>query len=190
MASPKSDFSGSIVALKQQWRRRLKKIRQELSHDRRKQASTHACQFFNISCQAAHFVLSFASFGSEINLWPFNQELAIEGRLVLPCVKEGKLLLFQVAHFSDLEPHQWGMLEPKISVCPPIDISLIDIALIPGLGFDLKTKYRLGYGKSYYDRLLASAPATQIWGVGFVEQAVENLPYSKEDIPLHQIDLF
>jgi 5-formyltetrahydrofolate cyclo-ligase len=190
MASPKSDSPSAIAALKQQWRQRLKKICQELSIERRAQASAQACQGLSKSCQAIRFVLSFASFGSEINLWPLNQELAKEGRLVLPYVTEENLLLFQVAHLSHLQPHRWGMLEPKISICPPVDPSLIEIALIPGLGFDLKTKYRLGYGKGYYDRLLASASSMQIWGVGFVEQAVENLPYSKEDIPLHQILLF
>ncbi len=190
MASLKFDSPDSIAALKQQWRHRLKKRCLELSIEKRKQASAQACHFLKKSCQAARFVLSFASFGFEISLWPFNQELAAEERLVLPGIKEEKLLLFQVTHLSHLESHQWGMLEPKISVCPLLDISLIDIALIPGLGFDLKTKHRLGYGKGYYDRLLASSSSMQRWGVGLLEQAVKNLPYSQEDIPLHQIHLF
>lgn len=193
MANQKFDSHSpiAIAALKQQWRIRLKKIRQELSPDRHKKASLDACQQLIKKCTEARLVLSFASFGSEIDLWPFNQKLAEDGRLVLPVItEENRLTLFQVDHFSQLKRHQWSILEPNLSVCAPIDISLIDVALIPGLGFDLITKYRLGYGRGYYDRLLASISTKHTWGIGFEEQAVEDLPYSPEDIPLENICLF
>lgn len=192
MANQKFDSHASPIAiLKQRWRRQLKKICQELPLKRQQEASAQAHLQLSRKCQKARFVLSFASFGAEINLWPFNEELATSGRLVLPLIVEKKLCLFQVTHFSQLEPHRWGMLEPKISNCNPIDISLVEIALIPGLGFDLQTKYRLGYGHGYYDRLLAcNLFSTQTWGIGFLEQAVENLPYSNDDVALDQINLF
>lgn len=184
-------FDSSFEALKKQWRYHLNNRRDRLSVDRQSEASLHACQQLSRQCQYAQFVLSFASFGSEINLWPLNQELATEGQLVLPLMMGHRhLQLFQVTHFDQLERHRWGILEPKISDCKPIDISLIEIALIPGLGFDLKTKHRLGYGRGYYDRLLATSPLKQKWGIGFLEQNVENLPYSEHDIPLDRIDLF
>lgn len=180
-----------INADKNQWRLRLKKIRQELSEDRKAQASLIACQELKQRCQHAQFVLSFASFGSEIDLWPLNQALAREGRLVLPLMAVNHHLeLFQITHFNQLEKHSLGMLEPQASICNRIDPSLVEIALIPGLGFDLNTHYRLGYGKGYYDRLLAEALLKETCGVGFLEQGVENLPYTKHDMPLNQICLF
>jgi 5-formyltetrahydrofolate cyclo-ligase len=190
MESPKFD-SHSIAALKRQWRQYMKKLRLHLSAERREQAGKEACLQLSQRCGDASFVLSFASFGSEIDLWPFNQELANEGRLVLPRIVQSEgMQLYQVTHFNQLEPHRWGMLEPKISECSPVELSLIEIALIPGLGFDLQTKYRLGYGKGYYDRLLASSGSTKTWGIGFLEQAVTNLPQSNEDVPLKEIYLF
>ena len=181
----------AIAALKQQWRLRLKLIRQETPLDRRQIASIQACEDLSRRCQQARFVLSFASFGTEIDLWPFNRKLAAERRLVLPLMLEnGKLQLFQVTDFNQLERHHWGMLEPKISECTAIDTSLVEIALIPGLGFDLNTKYRLGYGGGYYDRLLASISSKHVWGIGFLEQAVDALPYTSEDISLEKIYLF
>lgn len=184
-------FNSPIAAAKQQWRARLKKICQELPPDRIQEASLHACQQLSKMCLSNRLILSFASFGSEINLWPLNQALCDEGRLVLPAVSDEKgLLLFLVTHLNQLEPHRWGMLEPRISVCEQVNPSLIEIALIPGLGFDRKTKYRLGLGQGFYDRLLASASFAQTWGIGFLEQAVEGLPYSLHDIPLDQIYLF
>lgn len=182
--------SSSIFDLKQRWRIHLKKIREELPFIRQEQASLKANQKLSERCKKACLVLSFASFGSEINLWPFNQELIREGRLVLPLIVMETLQLFRVNDFNQLEIQHWGILEPKASICSPVDISLIEIALIPGLGFDLKTKHRLGYGKGYYDKLLKKKYSLYTWGIGFLEQAVERLPYSKNDIPLDQIYLF
>jgi 5-formyltetrahydrofolate cyclo-ligase len=192
MASQKFDSHSPIAASKQQWRAHLKKIRQELPANRYEEASSQACQRLSKMCQSTNrLILSFASFGSEINLWPLNQSLCNDGRLVLPAMTATKeLLLFLVTHLDQLELHPWGMLEPNISVCQQADPSLIEIALIPGLGFDPKTKYRLGYGQGFYDRMLIATSFVQTWGIGFLEQAVEGLPYSKDDIPLNQIYLF
>lgn len=191
MANQKFNSHSPIAASKQQWRALLKKIRQELPINRRQEASSQACQQLGKICQLNHLILSFASFGSEIDLWPLNQELCTEGRLVLPALTAEKgISLFLVNNLKQLEPHRWGMLEPMVSICEQVNPSLIDIALIPGLGFDLKTKYRLGYGQGFYDRMLASASFAQTWGIGFLEQAVEGLPYSRDDIPLNQIYLF
>ncbi len=41
-------------------------------------------------------VLSFASFGSEIHLWPLNEVLAARGALVLPYIEGHQLRLFRV----------------------------------------------------------------------------------------------
>lgn len=191
MASQKSDSDDVAIAiLKKEWRRRLKKVRQELDPQRREWASAQACRQLSQWCNTARLVLSFASFASEIDLWPFNRALAREGRLVLPRLEKNHLRLFRLSDISYLESHPKGLLEPQASHCFPIDFSLIDIALIPGLGFDLKTKYRLGYGLGCYDRLLASAPSLQTWGIGFLEQAVEQLPHTSHDIPLKEIYLF
>jgi len=113
-----------------------------------------------------------------------------QGNLVLPRVADGEIHLYHVDHLSHLEPHSWGYLEPIPSLCRRVDLSIIKTALIPGIGFDLTTHYRLGYGGGHYDRLLADALHTESWGIGFAEQAVEGLPYDPGDIPLNQILLF
>lgn len=180
-----------MAPLKQRWRQRLKTLRDDLPSKRREEGSAHACTQLLLLCKFARFVLSFSSFGSEIDLSSLNEQLAMEGRLILPTVSgKEKLQLFQVIYGSAFTLHPWGMLEPKVSSSPPIDLSMITIALIPGLGFDLETKHRLGYGKGYYDRLLALPSSMEAWGVGFLEQAVENLPYESKDVPLNEIDLF
>lgn len=49
--------------------------------------------------------------------------------------------------------NEWGIPEPENG--PEIDPEEIDLVLIPLLAFD-KTGQRVGYGKGYYDRFLAS----------------------------------
>lgn len=185
MCDPHFDFTSHS---KQQWRNHLKYIRQHLPKNRQEQASKLACKQLSAICQNSRFVLSFASFDSEINIWLFNEQLCTEERLVLPLLSKNKLELFLVSNLNQLIPHHWGMLEPNPLKCLRLNLSEIEYALIPGLGFDTTTHYRLGYGKGYYDRLLASASAlTQTWGVGFLEQAMKGLPYSKEDIPMNHL---
>jgi 5-formyltetrahydrofolate cyclo-ligase len=52
---------------------------------------------------------------------------------------------------DDLECGRYGLLEPRED-SPKVDLSLIDVVLVPGIAFD-KWGNRLGYGKGYYDRL-------------------------------------
>lgn len=185
MSDPHLDFT---THSKQQLRLHLKSIRQHLPKNRQEEASKLAFQQLSEICQNSRFVLSFASFGSEIDLWLFNEQLCAEERLVLPVLTQDKLELFLISDFNQLIPHQWGMLEPNPLKCLRLNLSEIEYALIPGLGFDTTTHYRLGYGKGYYDRLLASASAfTQTLGVGFLEQTIKCLPYSKEDIPMNHL---
>ncbi len=178
------------VDLKQQWRSRLKAICQAIPDKKRLQAAVQAYDTLLPLCQTSFHVLSFASFKFEINLFELNQVLAAEQRLILPRIVHNDLQLFRVNHLDHLEKHAWGLLEPHPSFCELISPHAVEIALIPGLGFDLTTKHRLGYGKGYYDRLLFALSQAQTWGIGFQEQAVDNLPYDRRDVTLNDIRLF
>jgi 5-formyltetrahydrofolate cyclo-ligase len=60
-----------------------------------------------------------------------------------------------------------------------------DLTIVPLLAFD-RQGYRLGYGKGYYDRLLAAARTTKI-GVAFAAQEVAALPVEAHDVRLDWI---
>lgn len=176
---------------KQDLRSHLKKIRIALPPRRREEGTREANEYLREKCQVFPLVLSFASFGSEIDLWPLNRILASEGRLVLPRIIKGELQLHLINHLTDLKIHDLGMLEPDPILCPLANVSSIALALIPGLGFDRETLHRLGFGKGSYDKFLATAPTSiETWGIGFLEQAIKPLPYTKYDVPLHAIHLF
>jgi 5-formyltetrahydrofolate cyclo-ligase len=84
----------------------------------------------------------------------------------------------QRGNFSILEPHDH---------LPEVSPAEIDAFLCPGLAFDLAGG-RLGRGKGYYDRVLASArPDALKIGVCFPEQIVPETFSEPHDIHMHTV---
>ncbi|MDA9684737.1 5-formyltetrahydrofolate cyclo-ligase [Candidatus Pelagibacter bacterium] len=80
---------------------------------------------------------------------------------------------------------KFGILEPIKSI-PKIP----DLILVPILAFD-KKKYRLGYGKGFYDRYLnrylKKFKNILTVGIAFSFQRHDNLPISQKDVKLDYI---
>ena len=85
---------------------------------------------------------------------------------------------------SDLEVGAFNISEPKAS-CPVVPLNQLDLALVPGLGFDV-SGWRLGRGNGYYDRMLAQVPGHKC-GVAFDWQIVKEIPWEPHDIRLNSI---
>lgn len=82
---------------------------------------------------------------------------------------------------ADLGPGVFGTPRPcRPQPCEPADCGLI---VVPLLGFD-RRGYRLGYGKGYYDKLLAAVPALPAVGVAFAAQELPHIPDEPHDVPL------
>jgi len=106
-------------------------------------------------------ILSFSPFGSEIDPTLLNESLKSENRLYL--------------------------IPYEIECISSVPISKIDCILVPALGFD-KENYRLGYGKGFYDRFLATFKGLPTIGVGFKEQLFEELlPRDPWDMPVDEL---
>ncbi len=66
-----------------------------------------------------------------------------------------------------------------------IDVDDIELMVIPAVAFDRKGN-RLGRGKGFYDRLLASSKATKI-GVGYEFQLFDSIPAEPHDVAMDMI---
>ncbi len=108
-------------------------------------------------------------------------------KTLLPAIETKKKIEFFEWNFLDLlSVNSFGMLEPvlkKKSIIP-------DIMLIPLIAYD-SMKYRLGYGKGFYDRFLNKFLKKKkniiTIGIAFSFQKYNKLPISRYDVKLDYI---
>lgn len=167
-------------------------IRSQIQKSRREE--TQSKLFKELTQQTENFrsVLSFFSFRNEISMDEFNDYLAKNGKLCLPKIHEEHLDLYRVEEVDhQCVPNAWGIVEPDPALCEKIVEDEIFLAFIPGIAFDSQY-HRLGYGKGFYDRLLARLnDSTLTYGIGFKEQYSQTLlPIEAHDISLNRLLLF
>lgn len=164
--------------------------RKNLSPARREEAKREAFKVLLPLLKEYPHILSFASKGEEIDLWPLNEQLAKERRLLFPRLEDDAIHPCQVDDLESLVLHpKWNVLEPDPALCKGVPLEQISLVLVPGAAFDLNLN-RLGYGKGHYDRFLAKLKVP-FWGVGFEEQMVKRgLEMEPHDVPLTKIYLF
>lgn len=86
----------------------------------------------------------------------------------------------------DLAPGAFGIMEPHEEL-PNITIPEIDAFLCPGIAFDTRGG-RLGRGRGFYDRILASArPDAFKIGVCFGFQQVPDTFAEPHDVPMDEV---
>ncbi|WP_036602545.1 5-formyltetrahydrofolate cyclo-ligase [Olivibacter sitiensis] len=138
-----------------------------------------------------HLFLPIAKF-MEPDLFPFISWLRIEHphlRLVIPkvmddCSLEHHLLL----DGTSLTTNHWGIPELATEhLGDAVPVSLIDMVLVPLLAFD-SLGHRLGYGKGFYDRFLASCRKDTLKvGVSLFPVMDELLLVGDHDVPMDAV---
>lgn len=173
---------------KKAWRLELKNRRSALSILRRSEAKFSLLQLLPFLKEYQH-ILSFVSFGTEIDTHFLNLHFARSGRLYLPKICSDRLRSFKVVHLDQELVDNGNLKEPAPEKCLEISEKKIEIVLVPALGFDLRN-HRIGYGKGFYDRFLHNNPHVKTIGLGFKEQLVPSLPTTSTDIALNKVCLF
>lgn len=117
----------------------------------------------------------------EIDVLSLSQRL--DGiKFALPKVRNRRMVYVEYAKGDRLVPNAYGICEPESDneINP-------EVIIVPGLAFDLNG-YRLGRGKGYYDRYIASRRDELISiGVCRQYQILELLPHNQEDYPMSYI---
>ena len=127
--------------------------------------------------------------------WPLNDEVDVRQLLdvlvaqgvtvLLPrVVSETAMELRCYTGRTDLAVGAFGIMEPVGEVF--VDYAAIDIALVPGMAFDAQGR-RLGRGRGYYDRFLATLPSIYKIGVCFDFQKVEEVPSDEHDVAVDSV---
>lgn len=80
---------------------------------------------------------------------------------------------------DDLATSQMGLREPVSGI--PFPVSMIDLVIVPGLGFD-EFGHRLGRGRGFYDRFLAHPEFDgTACAMAFEDQVVAKVPVGPLD---------
>jgi len=127
---------------------------------------------------------------------------AMTGRFILRCIDDGKtiavprvmpgaereLKFYEIHNISeDIEFGYKGIPEPKAGILKTVEPSDIDLAVIPGVAFDME-RHRIGYGAGYYDRFLLKLRKDCFKiGVAFNMQILNTIPYDEYDIPMDMV---
>ncbi|BAH83011.1 predicted ligase [Candidatus Ishikawaella capsulata Mpkobe] len=131
----------------------------------------------------------FLSIDGEPNTKPLIKVLLEENKQIfLPVIKsyvENDLIFINYTPKTPLILNTFGILEPIINKDNILNLSDLDVMLVPLVAFDRKGQ-RLGMGRGYYDRTLQNWQKYNFLPIGIAHdfQLVEKLPTAKWDIPL------
>ena len=166
-----------------QWRQWAKKQRKNLPIQ---SLSQKICKVLTQwpEFQDAKHILTYKAFNLEFDVSPL-ESLSVCGEkdfyITRTWSKSKNLTVHSVN--APLEKHTFGYWQPQ-ATASPINLQTIDIALIPGLCFDLQGT-RLGYGMGFYDRFLPSLRKdTLLLGITAEAFVVEVLPKDDFDVPI------
>lgn len=134
--------------------------------------------------QSAKVIAAYYPRWQEVDIRPFLRTLN-EQQIVFPRMDiKNKTLEFRIV--TDIDALPVSFPEPDITQ-PLVNISNIDVILIPGVAFDRKGG-RLGRGLGYYDRALSKAsPHLKRIGVCFDMQVIKEVPHEDHDVFLDEI---
>lgn len=92
---------------------------------------------------------------------------------------------FYFEGMQQLEKNTWDILEPKQGIPTPVE--KIDVVLVPLLAIDKKGN-RVGYGRGFYDKFLATLPpTTKKIGLSLFSAVDKVSDPSQYDVPLDAV---
>lgn len=124
----------------------------------------------------------------EINTNPIIDSLLLKNKTIVVSVSDfstNTLTHFLFDRKTKLKVSSFGIPEPINGI--EIDPKKIDLVFVPLLISDEK-KYRVGYGKGFYDRFLAECKSdVKTIGLNFFQPIDTIEDINEFDIPLHQV---
>ncbi|MEQ2006220.1 MAG: 5-formyltetrahydrofolate cyclo-ligase [Limisphaerales bacterium] len=182
--------SPSPAEAKASLRTRLRAELNAIAPALRAAASVHLCARTrnSLAWQNSRAVLLFFPVVSEPDISPLLADALAAGKLLaLPRfdpAANGYVAARVCDPVRELAAGPFQVREP-VAACSVVPLNRLDLALVPGLGFDARG-HRLGRGKGHYDRLLAGFTGMKI-GVAFDFQIMAEVPCEAHDIALDAV---
>jgi 5-formyltetrahydrofolate cyclo-ligase len=138
--------------------------------------------------QRASLVFVYLAAEFEVDTSPLLEAAWRDGKRVLVPRREPSsrgLVAVEIRDWLDCLPAEDGLLEPLPGATA--DLSEAELAVLPGLGFDLRGA-RLGRGRGAYEGLFApSTVRAHRCGLAFEEQVVEHIQVPPSQRLLHSL---
>lgn len=173
------------MPLKNELRKSLKKLRKSISNKNEADNMISKRLLELPEYKNAGLVLFYAALDDEVNLdYCIETALANGKKVALPvCTdKDGNMKYYYINSFNDMVSGSFGIREPDTEKCVEVKDFSASLCVVPAIAFD-KRKYRLGYGKGYYDRFLKNYAYKSV-GVCYNNLVVDELPADEYDIPV------
>lgn len=183
--------------LKSELRRQIREIKRQFTPEQLEELSLPILVRLRPLLAEARTVFAYYSLPDEVNTHDLVDELVAKGiRVFLPKVTGPDTMTWlRYTSREDLTTGVFGIGEPDHGDGSP-DQSLRErdqenrphdlVALVPGVAFDAEG-HRLGRGRGYYDRFLASRPDIYKIGVCFDFQKLPEVPVDAFDIPVDEV---
>lgn len=173
------------LSAKKELRQRQRTVLAEIPGEEFETRSLRACHrlFEQPEYVKADVIMVFLSLPGEIDTSPIVLRAWQDRKRVLaPKVSWSQRRMTPVEIRSlteDLAVSHAGIREPVSGI--PFPVSLLDLVIVPGLGFD-EFGNRLGRGRGFYDRFLAHPELAGVaCAVAFEQQMVSNVPIGPLD---------
>lgn len=178
---------------KDELRRQMRLRKQQYTRQQLEELSLPVIARLRPRLAEAQTVLAYYSLPDEVNTHQFIDDLLAEGKTVLlpTVIGEGQMEWHVYTSASGLKKGAFGIGESEGELYPgfgreasPSEQQMI--ALVPGVAFDAAGR-RLGRGKGYYDRFLATYPNIYKIGVCFDFQKVMEVPADGQDVAVDEV---
>ncbi|HZK69662.1 MAG TPA: 5-formyltetrahydrofolate cyclo-ligase [Paludibacter sp.] len=173
-----------IVTNKNEIRQQICELKKQLLKDQKAQAADSVFMKIELlpEFKSAKTILMYWSTTDELPTHKFVGKWSVEKEILLPSVVGDDIVIKKYSAKENLKRGNLGIYEPETD---GLYMGKIDLAIVPGVAFDLK-RNRLGRGKGYYDRFFNDVE-TQKWGVGFDFQVVSSVPVNNDDKPMNKV---
>src|SRR5436305_1076692 len=172
-------------------RRELRELLAAMSEEQRHVKSVSACSLLTASPEfhAARVVMLYLSTTSEVDTAPLALRCWQQNKtVVVPKVSwdQRRMLPVEITSLKDGMTTTGPNIREPISG-KPIPTDLIDLVVVPGLGFT-PTGYRIGRGMGFYDRFLAQQEFIGLsCGLAFEQQIIDDMPLLDHDMPVRML---
>lgn len=173
---------------KQELRARMRQLKKEMTAEQRLQWSSSACDRIVRLPQwrEARVVMLYSALPDEVDVSALIKQAWQEGKhVLLPKVTgDAEMEVQTVGPDTPFTAGAFGISEPMGVKFQ--DFSAIDLAIVPGMAFDVRGN-RLGRGKGYYDRFLPLLARAYRLGVCFPFQYLEEVPAESTDCRMDSV---